>query len=159
MGLDMEKVRTVIRSGITQQMGLAVRDVTCPESKGFRAGDSFECVVTTARGARVRVAVTQTNNYGGIRWETTGSDLLFAAAKAEPLLVEDLRERAGVDAKVDCGPRYREIEVGRSFECRATDSQGVAVPVTVTIRDAQGRFDWRIAPSAVEGAFASADRR
>jgi len=142
--LDMDGVGAAIRSGIKEQLGLTVAELSCPESREMKAGDAFECTATTEGGARIQVAVTQNDDEGRVSWETAGSEGLLDLEQLEKQIHTGLLDQAGVEAEVDCGGRFSDTPAGGSFVCTARDTQGETAEVRVTVRDAEGNVDWKI---------------
>ncbi len=143
--LDMEKLKTVLKDGFTAQTGVALKDVSCPESRDIKAGDSFDCKATTAGGATATLKVSQSDDQGNVKWEVSASEGLLDLGKLASTIQAGLKEQAGVEAQVDCGGKFREAEAGKSFDCKATDAGGAAHTVTVTVKDKAGNVDWKLA--------------
>jgi Domain of unknown function (DUF4333) len=142
--LDMDGVGQAIRSGIKEQLGLTVAELSCPESREMKAEDAFECTATTQGGARIQVSVTQNDDEGNVSWETAGSQGLLDLGQLEAQIRSGLLDQVGVEAQVDCGGRFSDTPAGESFVCTATDGQGKTAEVRVTVRDAEGNVDWKI---------------
>ena len=149
--LDMEKLKTVLKDGFTAQTGVALKEVSCPESREIKAGDSFDCKATTAGGATATLKVSQSDDQGNVKWEVSASEGVLDLAKLASTIQAGLKEQAGVEAQVDCGGQFREAEAGKSFDCKATDASGGAHGVTVTVKDKAGNVDWKLAGGG-EGA-------
>jgi hypothetical protein len=142
--LDMDGVDQAIRSGIKEQLGLTVTELSCPESREMKTDDAFECAATTEGGARIQVSVTQKDDQGNVAWETAGSQGLLDLEQLEAQIRTGLLDQTGVEAQVDCGGRFNDTPAGGSFVCTARDAQGETADVRVTVRDAEGNVDWTI---------------
>src|SRR3954470_4565415 len=102
--LDMEKVKGMISNMIQTQVGAAVKTVSCPDKREMKAGDTFECQAEIDHG-KVPVTVTQKDGSGNISAEL--KQLILPAKDLEKAVAANLKEQLGVDATVDCGPRFR----------------------------------------------------
>ena len=67
--LEMDDVESEIQDGITEQTGIPVSDVDCPDEVEAEEGGTFECTATGEDGSEATVEVTQTSDDGDIRWE------------------------------------------------------------------------------------------
>lgn len=143
--LDMPKAEAAISAGLTQQLGVAVAKVTCPESREMKAADAFACLADIDGGAKLTIQVTQKDGEGNINWKVARSEGLINLAAVEASVKNGLKERAGIDATVRCGGKYRSAEPGKTFECTATDGQNQAT-VTVLMKDLEGTISWEAAP-------------
>jgi hypothetical protein len=67
--LDTGKAENAIKTGITQQTGVQVGSVECPNEVELKQGNNFQCTATDARGNKAPVGVTQTDDQGNINWK------------------------------------------------------------------------------------------
>lgn len=148
--LDMDKLKTVLKDGFASQTGLQVKEVSCPESRDIKAGDSFDCKATTPGGASATLKVTQSDDQGNVKWELSASEGVLDLTKLAGTIQAGLKEQTGVEAQVDCGGKFREAEAGKSFDCKATDAGGAAHTVTITVKDKAGNVDWKLAGGGEE---------
>jgi hypothetical protein len=144
--LDMEKVKESIGSGITQQLGMTVSSVTCPETREGKANDVFECTAAIQTGGALKVKVTQKDDGGNIGWELVDSQTLVDLVALERQVKDGLKEQAAVDAEVSCGGKYRVAVPGQTFECAAKTADA-EVPIIVTMKDDQGNVSWGTGPA------------
>ncbi len=142
--LDLDKLKTELKAGLTSQLGVTIKDVTCPEDREIKVADTFECKASSQGGASITLKVTQNDDQGNVKWEVAASEGLMDLKKLEAVIAGGLQEQAGVQAKVDCGGTYREAEPGKAFDCAATDPTGSATTVTVTVKDRAGNVDWKL---------------
>jgi len=66
--LDPSRLEKDIKSGIAQRTGLQITSVSCPNDVKAKKGATFRCAVTTAKGERATVEVTQEDDNGRVRW-------------------------------------------------------------------------------------------
>lgn len=142
--LNLDGVKTAVEEGLESQLGVPIASVTCPESREAKAGDSFECTAAGEHEGQVIVKVTQTDDQGNINWEVAKSTGYLDLTALIQQITSGIEEQAGVDVTVTCDGKYREARPGASFECTATDPDGKAHAVAVTMTDAEGNVDWKI---------------
>lgn len=66
--LNVDRAEEVISEGITEQTGIVVASVECPEEVVLQEGNDFECTMTDEDGNERTVSVTQTDGEGNINW-------------------------------------------------------------------------------------------
>jgi Domain of unknown function (DUF4333) len=82
-GLDADKAEQNIKKGIEAQ-GRPVKSVSCPSDIKKKEGETFQCTAVTGDGQQVAVKVTETDNNGGIAWQTIGATGQQTAATTGP---------------------------------------------------------------------------
>jgi hypothetical protein len=144
--LDMAAISKSVSEGITSQLSLAVASTTCPpETRAARAGDTFECIVTTKEGGRLTVKVTQSDDKANVKWEVVKTEGLIDLHTVEQSIVKGLKEQANVDATVTCGGRkFRGIQVGGTFTCQAKSPDKGDAVIVVTMANAEGSISWAV---------------
>ncbi len=141
----MEKVREAITQGVMEQLGLAISEVSCPESVTVETGATFECTARPGEGGKLIVQVTQDDYQGNVTWEVVASEGLLDLVALEEMIKTGLMEQAGVAASVECGEdKYRVAYPGGTFECTAQDVEGRQGTVTVTMEDNAGNVSWAL---------------
>ncbi len=145
--LDMDSIKKEIREGLAQQLQVSVQSVACPTGREMKGGDSFDCVASVEGVGRLTVTVTQKDDEGNVHWSVTKTEGLLDLAKLEALIREALKAQSGVEVKVNCGGLFRGIRVGETFECHAEDKDGATPTIKVTVKDAEGNVDWKVAES------------
>lgn len=143
--LDMPKAQAAISEGLTQQLGVTVAKVTCPESREMKAADAFECTADIDGGAKLTVQVTQKDGEGNIDWKVSKTEGMIDLVAVETSVVNGLKEQAGVGATVTCGGKYRSAQPGKTFECRAKIGEDQTT-IIVTMKDLEGNISWETAP-------------
>ena len=138
----MERVRTVIATGLHEQLGLDIEDVECPERRELLADDEFECIAKTAGVGRLVVEVRQTDGSGAIAWEVRTTSGLIDPKRLAELITTGIRVQTGQHVQVDCGDAYRVSNPGDAFRCLA--EAGGSVPVEVEVVDEVGNVNWRV---------------
>ena len=146
--LDMDKLKNELKSGLTSQLGVQIKDVTCPESREIKPADSFECKASGQAGAAIALKVTQNDDQGNVKWEVSASEGLLDLKALESQIGAGLHEQEGLQVTVDCGGKYRETEPAKAFDCKATDTEGSPATVTVTMKDKSGAVDWKLNAAA-----------
>jgi len=142
--LNLDGVKTAVEEGLEAQLEVPIATVTCPDSREAKAGDSFECTAAGEHGARVTVKVTQKDDQGNIDWEVVTSTGYLDMAALVQQITQGIQQQTGVAVTVTCDGTYREAVPDGTFECTATDADGMAHQVAVTMTDTQGNVDWHI---------------
>lgn len=142
--LDMDALKKSVSEGVNGQLALPLAEVSCPTDREIKAGDVFDCLATPEAGGQLTVKVTQKDDEGNIAWEVTRTEGLLDLQKAEAAVMEGLKTQAQVDAKVDCGGRWKAIKVGEAFECQVATTDGRTAVVEVTTEDAEGNIGWKV---------------
>ncbi len=141
--VDIAGVEKSIQDGVVQQLGLAMKSVTCPSaSRAAKAGDTFECTGQPEIGGSLSVQVTQKDDQGNIEWKVLQSTGLFDMKAAEAAVAKGLADQLGAEVKLSCGERWRLGGEGDTFVCEGEDADGAIPPVTITVKDAEGNIGW-----------------
>ncbi|OLP17577.1 hypothetical protein BST81_14710 [Leptolyngbya sp. 'hensonii'] len=140
--VDIDQLQKTIQTGITQQTGIAVDSVGCPqEDRKLAERDTFNCNVNT-QGGPLTVQVTLVDNQGKVTWKVTQG--LVSLTLAEEKVQAAIGKRVGIQVMVDCGSKKGSSRVahkGDVFECSVTDGKQT-LPIKVTMQDDQGGFAW-----------------
>lgn len=141
--LDTAKAEKEIAVGFTEQTGIAVESVDCPEDVPLEQGVTFECEVVSQTNQKIIVAVTQTDEEGNINWQTNGG--LISLVILEPQIQNWIAQQFNLRATVDCqGDRFLIAHTGEQFLCDATAESGQKGRVEVTVQDEQGNVTWTL---------------
>jgi uncharacterized protein DUF4333 len=70
--LDTSGLEDQIDKTLSDRTGFTIKSVRCPDDVEAKKGGTFRCTVTTARGERAVVDVTQTDDKGGVTWKLAG---------------------------------------------------------------------------------------
>ena len=70
--LDTSRLESQIEKTLADRTGFQIESVTCPDDVKAEKGGTFRCTVSTGRGERAAVNVTQTNDEGGVTWKLAG---------------------------------------------------------------------------------------
>jgi hypothetical protein len=143
-----EDVQAKLLTQMISETRLPIASLTCATSAESQAGQPLECTGKTKAGASFTVKATPPRDPGAkLRWEFVQTNGLLSIKKIEGNVARDVKDRMGVDARVICGPpEDREVEPGKTFECRATAPQGQAATVTITMVDMSGQVRWDLVP-------------
>jgi hypothetical protein len=135
------KAEAALKSLYTDQVGLPIESLTCPENANFKAGSIFECQAI-AQGVKFGIQIKVENNEG--RFDSNVKGRLLNLAKVEELLQKAFKDKAKLDVTADCGGKRRVSKAGDLFTCKVTDQQGQVRNAQVTVKDEQGNFNVKI---------------
>jgi hypothetical protein len=142
--LDMGRLQSLIQSGLTEQLGLPFKSVSCPENRDMKAGDVFQCKAVAETGGDLTIEVTQKDDSGNVNWKAVDAERVMSLAKLEEQIKEGLARQLKVEAAVTCGDSRMRIAIaGATLECTATagnESRAVAV----TMDDDKGNVTWTL---------------
>jgi hypothetical protein len=142
--LNTALLASAITTGITQQTGIGVESVDCPD-RPVLAGDEFDCIAYGQEDSTMTVRVIQKDDAGNVNWEIASSTRILDLSVMEQQIVEQLTEQTGVSGVVDCGgDRYKVAGAGDSFECTGTDNNGNDGIIMITVQDDSGNYRWEI---------------
>ncbi|MEB3225095.1 MAG: DUF4333 domain-containing protein [Synechococcus sp.] len=146
--LDDEKLETEISQGLTNQTGLVVTSIACPEDQAIEAGNVFSCEATLEGGQTLPIQVTQNDDEGNVNWNADEglSNLrgLISSEKLETQIAQGIAEQLNIEATIDCGAPYRILLTGESFNCNASDNSGNTASIQVTAEDDAGNVGWKL---------------
>ena len=66
--IDADKLEGEIAPGVEEQTGTRDVEVSCPDDIEAEEGGEFECDLTAEGGIEAKVAVTQEDDDGNVRW-------------------------------------------------------------------------------------------
>lgn len=135
------KAEAALKSLYTEQVGLAIESVTCPEDANFQTGSIFECQAI-AQGVKFGIEIQVENDEG--RFDSKVKGRLLNLSKVEDLLQKAFKDKAKLDVTADCGGKRRVSKSGDIFTCKVTDQQGQVRKAQVTVKDEQGNFNVKI---------------
>ena len=132
-GLDYDKLEGAITTELNNNYAAISRQVAgvdCPrQAKDPKAGDALICNADLD-GHTVRVRATVSDADYNVKFDTL--DAVYDLSAAGGRLSRGVSEEYGFDVTVTCGDGLRVVEIGRSFECTATDPTGDTRTVKVT---------------------------
>lgn len=141
--LKVASLSPAIMQGVADQVGLTLAKVTCPtEPRPLKANDTFTCVGDVEGGGALTIAVTQTDDTGNVSWKVADTVGLLDLAKVEASIVTGLKTQAKIDAKVNCGGKWKAAGTGHHFDCQATAADGTPIPIGVIVADQDGNVNW-----------------
>ena len=144
-GPDYQKLEGMITEELNKSyagIDQKVSSVNCPEQDPTpKNGDTFNCVANVD-GTDVRVAVKVTSDEYDV--SITTLDILFDLPDTANKLGPEMSKQLGFDVTVDCGEGLKAIETGKTFECQATDPNGVAKTVEVTAKEPGEGVTWKV---------------
>lgn len=138
---NIKKVETALQGLYSQQTGVAIESVKCPENSNLKAGGAFECQAT-AQGVNFGIQIKMENDQGKFDTKTSG---LLILTKIEELLKKSIKEKANIEVTVDCGSqKLRTLKAGDAFTCQVKDTKGQAKTATITVKDEQGNISVKL---------------
>ena len=146
--LDSEKIENVIKNGFSEQTGITVNFVTCPENIEMKENSVFECEIQTDKGKLITAEVTQSDDRGNINWNA--SKELISTAAIEQEIQMGIRARLESEVTVNCGSdRFKIISPGQNFNCNTTDNNGNSNLVKVSVNDDRGNITWETLQTSI----------
>lgn len=138
---NIKKVETALKRLYSQQTGVAIESVKCPENANLKAGGAFECQAT-AQGINFGIQIKMENDQGKFDSKTSG---LLILTKIEDLLRKSIKEKANIEVTVDCGSqKLRPLKSGDAFTCEVKDQKGQSRTATITVKDEQGNISVKL---------------
>jgi hypothetical protein len=144
-GLDYQKLEDEITKKLNESyssMNETVSSVECPEqSPEPKAGSTFDCTAQVA-GQTVRVGVKVKDDDYNVNYET--KDTLYELPTVASSLSDEVSKQVGFPVTVDCGEGVKAVEVGKTFDCTASDDQGSERTVQVTAAPVGENDSWEL---------------
>jgi hypothetical protein len=138
-----------IAEGLARELGVPVSRVRCPAGSFPK-----RCAAEVAGSEAIEVTVVE--GADGLEWSIDGFVISTAPLAAEIAIeLDDL----GVEAEVDCGPRYLTTAVGERVACTLDLGGGLRGAAWARIVDEDATFALELAldPAAVAARTATAD--
>lgn len=140
-GANITKAEAALKNIYTQQIGVPIESVTCPENANFKAGSTFECEAK-AQGVNFGIQVKMENDQG--KFNTNIKGLLLNLSKIEEKLQATLKEKAGTDVTADCGGKLRAAKTGDTFTCQLKNKEGQTRNVQITVKNEKGELNVKL---------------
>ena len=140
-GSNITKAEAALKNIYTQQIGVPIESVTCPENANFKAGSTFECEAK-AQGVNFGIQVKMENEQG--KFNTNIKGLLLNLSKIEDKLQATLKEKAGTDVTADCGGKLRAAKTGDTFTCQLKNKEGQTRNVQITVKNEKGELNVKL---------------
>ena len=140
-GSNITKAEAALKNIYTQQIGVPIESVTCPENANFKAGSTFECEAK-AQGVNFGIQVKMENEQG--KFNTKVKGLLLNLSKIEEKLQATLKEKAGTDVTADCGGKLRAAKTGDTFTCQLKNKEGQTRNVQITVKNEKGELNVKL---------------
>ncbi len=140
-GSNITKAEAALKNIYTQQIGVPIESVTCPENANFKAGSTFECEAK-AQGVNFGIQVNMENEQG--KFNTKVKGLLLNLSKIEEKLQATLKEKAGTDVTADCGGKLRAAKTGDTFTCQLKNKEGQTRNVQITVKNEKGELNVKL---------------
>lgn len=138
---NIQKVETALKGLYSQQTGVPLESVKCPENANLKTGGTFECQAK-AQGVNFGIQVKMENDQGKFDTKTSG---LLILTKIEELLKKSIKEKANVEVTVDCGSqKLRALKSGDTFTCQVKDTKGQSKTATITVKDEKGNISVKL---------------
>lgn len=137
---NIKKAEAALKNLYSQQAGVPIDSVKCPENANLKAGGTFVCQAK-AEGIDFGIQVKMENDQGKVDTRPTGVLIL---GRIEDLLQKTVKERAKFEVTADCGGKLRVLKTGDIFRCKLKDKQGQSKDAEITVKDEQGNIDIKI---------------
>lgn len=127
-------VEESLKGVYTQQAGVPIETINCPENANLKAGGAFECKAS-AQNVDFRIGVTIKDNAGSFSSNTKG---LLILTKLEKLLQDNIKKQSKQDVTADCGGTLRAAKVGDTFPCTLKNAQGQTQKIDLVVKTEEG---------------------
>ncbi len=134
--LDRDKLAAAIRD---QAQGIAVSSVLCPPDLAAKAGQRFQCIVTTDTGVDIVVDVEQTDNQGSVQLQFGKGYLRTETIVAD--LEGDIELNREADVTLSCPPAVALPANTGTITCEGKDQGGDRFTVTINVTDGKAALD------------------
>ncbi len=129
---NIKKAEAALKDLYSQQAGVAIDSVKCPENANLKTGGTFECQAK-AEGIDFGIQVKIENEQGKVDTRPTGVLIL---KRVEELLQKSIKEKVKFDVTADCGSKkLRAAKSEDTFTCQVKDAKGQSKEATVTVKD------------------------
>jgi hypothetical protein len=150
---DYAQLEQEITTTYSEKLGVAIDRVKCPRLGEIQVPRSFDCdAYVGSRQFSVRVTYKSDGNFANPQWTTTISAGVFVnVTKLQGDIQDDIRQRAGLVVKTDCGPeKYKVVNVGDTFQCTVVNSSNNhQASVDAKVTDKDGGVDFHVDTSAL----------
>lgn len=130
-----------IISTFAAQQELKISSLDCPNDAPTKKDSMFECQATVEPGV-FKVAVTMTDDQGGMNFSTKGLLMLPAVEKATDELV---KKQTGEEVTTDCNSKTSNIriikEVGETFQCALSKGNTKVGVANVKVTSEDGKIN------------------
>lgn len=144
-GLDYDKLKGAITDELNKSyssVSQKVSSVDCPtQSPEPKKGDKFNCTAEVG-DQKVRVETTVTDDDYNVKFSTL--DTLYDLPKIASSLSKEVSAQLDFPVTVDCGKGLKAVEVGKTFDCQATDDSGAERGVRVTAAPIGENDSWEL---------------
>jgi hypothetical protein len=136
--IDGGKATKFIGKTVTDQAGVRVKSVTCPENLKAKKGATFTCTVLAKDGTKGTVLATQQDDKGNVRIAAP----FLHTREAEAAIATQISKQVKATVTVTC-PEIVVPKKGGTFKCEGTDGSKTR-PIAVTMTDANGAFTFKV---------------
>lgn len=143
-GPDYTKLENAITDELNKSyaaINRTVSSVDCPHQSSLKKGDTFVCTADL-EGNDVRVQAQATDDDGNLDFKTL--DVVFELPETAKSLSKEISQDQGFPVTVTCGDGLKVVEIGKSFQCTASDPQGETRQVEVTAGGVGETDHWEI---------------
>jgi hypothetical protein len=138
-GIDDKKTEDYIAKRVREQVGAAVKSVSCPSGLTAKKGETFECTVTAPDGTTGKATVTEKDDEGRV---SVAAPFIHMGDIEQGIASRLGDQTAAADVTVSC-PEIVEGEKGGVFECDAVSGPDKAV-IEVTQTDGLGHVNFKV---------------
>jgi len=136
--IDVGKAESSIKNITSDQAGVRVKDVKCPDSVKLKSGAIFRCVVTGEDGTKGNALVRQTDDKGNV----SISAPFLHMREAEQAIATQIKAKTGSSVKVTC-PEVVVPHKGDLLTCTGTDGKTTR-KIGVRLTDDAGHFRYSV---------------
>jgi hypothetical protein len=136
--IDGGKATKFIGKTVTDQAGVRVKSVSCPDNVKAKKGGTFNCTVIAKDGTRGLVKVVQNDDKGNVRVSAP----FLHMREAEATIADQIKQQIKTDVTVTC-PEIVVPVAGKTFNCEGSDGSKTR-PIAVTLTDANGKFTFKV---------------
>ena len=136
--IDGGKLTKFVGKTVSDQAGVRVKSVTCPEDVKAKKGGTFNCTVLAKDGTKGAVKVVQNDDKGNVRVSAP----FLHMREAETSIGEQIKKQINTDVTVTC-PEIVVPAKGKTFNCTGSDGSKER-PIVVTMTNAEGGFTFEV---------------
>jgi len=136
--IDAAKGEKFIRGVVTEQAGVRVAAVACPDGLKARAGATFNCTVTGRDGSKGAVVAHQKDDKGNVNVSAP----FLHVREAEAVMAGQISKQVKLAVTVKC-PEIVVVKTGEQFTCTGT-AQGRSRDISARLTDDTGRFRYHL---------------
>jgi hypothetical protein len=136
--IDSEKAQSFISKTVSEQAGVKVKSVTCPDDIKGEKGGTFTCVVTATDGTKGDVKVVQRDDEGNVRVSAP----FLHVREAETSIADEIKKQTDAVVTVTC-PEIIVPAKDATFDCEGSDGSKTR-KIVLTTTNTSGAFTFKV---------------